>query len=127
MCRISEERLFHDITRTIREEKLFLQPGFGRSDIVERFHITAHRAGMLFSKRQTSIPEFIRNCRLEYAEQMMINQQQASLAEIATQSGFIHLGTFMHDFKDKYGITPARFRETRLKDIESPFCAHDGG
>lgn len=109
---VAEERLYKHITSTIVKERLYLKPGFGRSDIVERFGISAHRAGMIFSKRQTSIPEFVRNCRLEHACQQMKDKPLANLSDIATASGFSYVSSFMRDFKDRYGMTPARFRET---------------
>ena len=114
----AEERLYKHITTTIVKERLYLKPGFGRSDIVERFGISAHRAGMIFSKRQTSIPEFVRNCRLEHACQQMKDEPLANLSDIATASGFSYVSSFMRDFKDRYGMTPARFRET-LQSNES--------
>ena len=85
---------------------------------MERFGISAHRAGMIFSKRQTSIPEFVRNCRLENACQQMKDEPLANLSDIATASGFSYVSSFMRDFKDRYGMTPARFRET-LQSNES--------
>lgn len=115
---IAEERLYKNITSTIVKEQLYLKPGFGRTDIVERFNISAHRAGIIFSKRQTSIPEFVRNCRLEHACQQMKDEPLANLSDIATASGFSFVSSFIRDFKDRYGVTPARFRET-LQSNES--------
>lgn len=115
---VAEERLYKHITSTIVKERLYLKPGFGRSDIVERFGISAHRAGMIFSKRQTSIPEFVRNCRLEHACQQMEDEPLANLSDIATASGFSFVSSFIRDFKNRYGMTPARFRET-LQSNES--------
>jgi AraC-like DNA-binding protein len=109
---IAEERLYREVTTAIIKERLYLKPGFGRSDIVDQFGISVHRAGMIFSKRDTSIPEFVRNCRLDYACQQMKDEPQTGLTDIAAGSGFIHLSTFIRDFKDRYGMTPARFRET---------------
>ena len=115
---VAEERLYKHITTIIVKERLYLKPGFGRSDIVERFGISAHRAGLIFSKRQTSIPEFVRNCRLDHACQQMKDEPLANLSDIATASGFSYVSSFMRDFKDRYGVTPARFRET-LQSNES--------
>lgn len=115
---IAEERLYKNIISTIVKEQLYLKPGFGRTDIVERFNISAHRAGIIFSKRQSSIPEFVRNCRLEHACQQMKDEPLANLSDIATASGFSFVSSFMRDFKNRYGMTPARFRET-LQSNES--------
>ena len=114
----AEERLYKHITTIIVKERLYLKPGFGRSDIVERFGISAHRAGMIFSKRQTSIPEFVRKCRLDHACQQMKDEPLSNLSDIAAASGFNYVSSFMRDFKDRYGVTPARFRET-LQSNES--------
>ena len=115
---IAEELQYKNIISTIVKEQLYLKPGFGRSDIVERFGISAHRAGMIFSKRQTSIPEFVRNCRLDHACQQMKDEPLSNLSDIAAASGFNYVSSFMRDFKDRYGVTPARFREA-LQSNES--------
>lgn len=115
---IAEERLYKNITSTIVKEQLYLKPSFGRTDIVERFNISAHRAGIIFSKRQTSIPEFVRKCRLDHACQQMKDEPLANLSDIATASGFSFVSSFIRDFKNRYGMTPARFRET-LQSNES--------
>ena len=115
---VAEERLYKHITSTIVKERLYLKPGFGRSDIVERFGISAHRAGMIFSKRQTSIPEFVRNCRLDHACQQMKDDPLTNLSDIAAASGFNYVSSFMRDFKDRYGVTPARFREMQQAKVD---------
>lgn len=114
----AEEQLYQQVTAAIVEEQLFLKPGFGRANIVERFGISAHRAGMIFSKHQTSIPEFVRNCRLDYACQQMKDDPLTNLSDIAAASGFNYVSSFMRDFKDRYGVTPARFRETQQAKVD---------
>lgn len=114
----AEEQLYQQVTAAIVEEQLFLKPGFGRANIVERFGISAHRAGMIFSKHQTSIPEFVRNCRLDYACQQMKDDPLTNLSDIAAASGFNYVSSFMRDFKDRYGVTPARFREMQQAKVD---------
>ena len=53
---IAEERLYKNITSTIVKEQLYLKPGFGRTDIVERFNISTHRAGIIFSSVRPPSP-----------------------------------------------------------------------
>ena len=55
------EEPFDRITRIIREEKLFLTPGLGRKELVQRFGLTNRQIGALFSEAGTSVPEFIRD------------------------------------------------------------------
>jgi AraC-like DNA-binding protein len=114
---MNDEELFQYLREGILREQLFLSPNFGRSDVVNHFHITKNRVSAAFSKGSThsSISDFIRECRLEHARQLIISEPQMSLIEVATNSGFIHATTFSTDFKARYGLTPTQFREQSLK------------
>lgn len=105
------EEPFDRITRIIREEKLFLTPGLGRTELVQRFGLTNRQIGALFSEAGTSVPEFIRDCRLEYAKNLIAEHPNLTFAEIADASGFLHVTTFNVDFKSKYGLTPSQYKE----------------
>ena len=59
-----DEKLFRQLTETIRNEQLYTVPKFGRTELVERFHLSSKRISTAFSKGGTSVPEFIRDCRL---------------------------------------------------------------
>ena len=114
---MNDEELFQYLSEGILREKLFLSPYFGRSDVVNHFHITKNRVSAAFSKgsSHSSVSDFIRKCRLDYARQLMISEPQMSLIDVASNSGFIHATTFSTDFKSHYGLTPTQFREQSLK------------
>lgn len=114
---MNNEELFQYLREGILKEHLFLSPNFGRSDVVNHFHITKNRVSAAFSKgsSHSSISDFIRECRLDYARQLMINEPQKSLVDVATSSGFTHATTFSTDFKARYGLTPSQFREQSFK------------
>ena len=113
---MNDEELFQYLREGILREQLFLSPSFGRSEVVNHFHITKNRVSAAFSKGSThsSVSDFIRECRLEHARQLMISEPQMSLIEVATNSGFIHATTFSTDFKARYGLTPTQFREQSI-------------
>ena len=111
-----DENLFRQLTETIRNEQLYTVPKFGRTELVERFHLSSKRISTAFSVNGTSVPEFIRECRLEHARQLMVERPDMSLVEIATASGFIHASTFTVDFKNKYGVSPTKYREQTRSD-----------
>ncbi|MBQ4388787.1 MAG: AraC family transcriptional regulator [Bacteroidales bacterium] len=102
---------YEHITEVIRQEKLFLTPGLGRKELVQRFGLTNRQIGALFSEAGTSVPEFIRECRLEYAKNLIAERPDLTFSEIADASGFLHVTTFNVDFKSKYGLTPSQYRE----------------
>ena len=104
------------MTETIRNEQLYTVPKFGRTELVERFHLSSKRISTAFSKGGTSVPEFIRDCRLEHARQLMIERPDMTLVEIAAASGFVHASTFTVDFKNKYGDSPTKYREEKLRE-----------
>ena len=74
------------------------------------------RVSTAFSMAGTSVPEFIRECRLEHARQLIVERPDMTLVEIATASGFVHASTFTVDFKNKYGVSPTKYREQARSD-----------
>ena len=108
--------LYKQLTEVIRNEQLYTVQKFGRTELVERFHLSSKRISTAFSVNGTSVPEFIRECRLEHARQLMVERPDMSLVEIATASGFIHASTFTVDFKNKYGVSPTKYREEKQKE-----------
>ena len=112
----ADEKLFRQVTDAIRKDQLYTVPKFGRTELVVRFHVNSNRISTAFSKAGTSVPEFIRECRLEHALNLMTERPDMPLVEIATASGFVHASTFTVDFKNKYGVSPMKYREENLKD-----------
>ena len=112
----ADEKLFRQVTDAIRKDQLYTVPKFGRTELVVRFHVNSNRISAAFSKAGTSVPEFIRECRLEHALNLMTERPDMPLVEIATASGFVHASTFTVDFKNKYGVSPMKYREENLKD-----------
>ncbi len=113
------EKQYRQMTETIRKEQLYTMPKFGRSDMMKRFHMTGKRISTVFSMAGTSVPVFIRECRLEHAKQLIAERPDMTLVEIATASGFIHASTFAVDFKNKYGVTPIKYREQKAKETSN--------
>ena len=112
----ADGELFKQLTDAIRNEQLYTVPKFGRKELVERFHLSSKRVSTAFSMAGTSVPEFIRECRLEHARQLMVERPDMTLVEIATASGFVHASTFTVDFKNKYGVSPTKYREQARSD-----------
>ncbi len=108
---LSDLELFNELTSIIRDRKLFLTQKFGRNEVVEIFGLTNRRIGAAFSLGGTSLPEFIRECRLEYAQHLMNEHPELSLADVASSSGFSYTTTFCADFKNKFGMSPTQYRQ----------------
>ena len=112
----SELELFQQLTDTIRKEHLYLTPKLGRQDLMNHFHLSKERVGAAFSAGGTSVPEFIRECRLEHARRLMTEHPTMPLTDVAKASGFIHASTFTVDFKNKFGVSPTQYREKAVNE-----------
>ena len=108
----TEEELFTYLSSIIRSEKLFTDPNFGRQTLADRFHLSDHRIGAAFARgsEHNSLPDFIRELRLEYACQMLSENPDMSINNIATACGFNSATVFCRYFKNKFDVTPTFFR-----------------
>ena len=106
----TDKLLFVQLSEVIRREHLFTDPNFGRQTLVDRFHLTERRIGAAFS-HGGSLPDFIRELRLEYACQLLSDHPEMSISDIATASGFSSLSVFSREFKRKLEVTPSYYRE----------------
>ncbi len=107
------EALFRHMQSVILREQLYLDPAFDRQAVIRRFNISKERVGSAFAHSGdfSSISDFIRDCRLRHACDLLLSQPQMTVSEVAQQSGFIHASTFSTDFKNKYLLTPSAYRE----------------
>ena len=106
---LNDEQLFDYLSNVIRNEKLFLNQNFSRQLLMDRFHINERRVGAAFSCCE-GLPDFIRDLRLEHACQLITDNPEMSISNVATASGFSNLTVFGRDFKRKYEVTPSYFR-----------------
>ena len=106
---LDDKQLFEYLGDIIRNEELFLNPNFSRQLLMDRFHINERRIGAAFSCCE-GLPDFIRDLRLEYACQLITDNPEMSISDVATASGFSNLTVFGRDFKRKYEVTPTYFR-----------------
>jgi len=107
---LSDEELFKQLSEVIRRERLFTNPNFGRQTLIDRFHLTERRIGSVFS-HGGSLPDFIRELRIQHACQLLSDHPEMSISDIATASGFSSLSVFSREFKRKLEVTPTYYRE----------------
>ena len=113
---MTDEELFHYLSKTIRDEEMFLWPNLNRNAVMERFSLSAVRIGNAFVRGGgMGLPEFVRNCRLDYACRLMVEQPEMSFTEVGNQSGYQRTTTFYHDFKARFGMPPAEYRVLELR------------
>ena len=87
-----DKKLFERINRTIIEEQLFLDPEFSREKFI--------RLGL------------INKNKVEYASKLIQTQPDIPIKAVAIDSGFNSSRTFYRLFQQKYGMTPAEYKES---------------
>ena len=113
----ADRQLFVTLSETIRRERLFTDPNFGRQTLVDRFHLTERRIGAAFA-HAGSLPDFIRELRVEYACQMLTEHPDMSIGDIAAAAGFSSLSVFSREFKRKLEVTPTYYRDQMVPKID---------
>ncbi len=111
---LTDQELYKELTTSIRDKQMFLKQKFGRNDVVKQFGLSNHRVGAAFSVEGTSLPEFVRHCRLEYAIRLMSDHPEMPITEVALSSGFNYASTFNADFKKQFGLSPSQYRMENL-------------
>lgn len=113
---MTDEELFSYLSKTIKEEEMFRWSNLNRNMVMEHFSLSAVRIGNAFARGGgLSLPEFVRNCRLDYACRLMLEQPEMPFTEVGNQSGYLRTTTFYHDFKARFGMPPAEYREKEFR------------
>lgn len=111
---MSEEdrTLFATIDATIRNEHLYTSTSLQRKDICDRFGITRHLLNKLLTEYADglSFPQYINAIRIEEYLRLLRDNPNKTLYEIAAEVGFTP-ANLREQFKRKYGMTPAEYRQ----------------
>jgi AraC-like DNA-binding protein len=115
---ITDEQLFLFLRDLIENEKLFLQPDFGRQSLIERTGLSKERIGAAFAQGSDSVslPAYVRELRLDYAVRLMNSQPDLNVEQVSQASGFTSADTFTRNFRTKYGMTPTTYKQTNYHE-----------
>jgi transcriptional regulator GlxA family with amidase domain len=116
----TNEQLFQHINEVVIREKLFLNPKFGRQTIMDRFQLSKERVGAIFSKgsEHAKLNSYVQQLRLDYAANLLIEQPDRSVIEIASECGFSSNTYFSDCFRQHFGMSPTYFRKETLEPDE---------
>ena len=109
---LDSETLFAHISQTIVREKLFLDPAFDRQAAIDYFHLSKERIGAAFAQGSdyASISDFINECRLEYAVNLLNDQPVLPVSQVAQACGFSDANYFGRKFRERFGLSPSQYR-----------------
>ena len=108
--------LFREIDNAIRSERLYANTSLQRQDILDRWNLRRQTLNDLMSVYADgdSFPSYINKIRLDEAVEMLRESPSLTIGDIAESVGFT-MANFRIQFKQRYGMTPAEFREAQDK------------
>ncbi|MBQ9523495.1 MAG: AraC family transcriptional regulator [Bacteroidaceae bacterium] len=109
---LTDEQLFRHIHEIIVRDRLYLDPSFERQTIMDRFQLSKERVGAVFTKcsGHAKISGYILQLRLDYAAQILVDNPECTITQVATDCGFGGSAYFSSCFRQHFGISPTEFR-----------------
>lgn len=102
---------FMRIERYLIENRLFLQPGFGRDDLLRIGNISKNELPKLLQKytNTDTVSDYLNRLRVEYSVKLMKEKPMLSINAIAEEAGFKSYTTFYRAFYKVVGLSPAQY------------------
>ena len=102
------------LPKIISEQKPYLNPELTINDLAALVKCNRHHLSQMLNENlHQSFYDYINNCRVEEAKQLLLDpaREDHKIASIAYDAGFNSLSTFNDVFRKKTGTTPSLFRK----------------
>ena len=97
------------------EAEGYLKPGLTISALSKTLYTNrTYLSSFINQTCKVTFREWICGLRLDYAKRELLEHPDVTIAEIAQKSGFLSLSNFNASFKDREGMTPTKWRISRL-------------
>ena len=108
----TDSSLFERFTALVHEKQLFRDVNIDRDAVCQQLGIERHTLNQLLNNYagRLSLPAYLNNVRLDAAYDMLHNQTDKSIADIASAVGFTPQNLRLQ-FKKRYGLTPSEYRQ----------------
>lgn len=119
--------LVKNLEKVMREEKLFSQPGLTIARLAERLEIQEYKLRRLInqSMKYRNFNQFLNNYRIEEASRILLHSD-SPISNIALEVGYSSLSVFNKAFKDRFGMTPTEYRNSKSAEAHAR-GEHPGG
>lgn len=105
------KQLFLKLNQLITDQKLFLNTELSRDDFAQMIHVNKTRfAEIIKENTGTNLTDYLNGLRIEHALLLLQKYQEYTFQAIATESGFVNMGTFYSVFQKKIGMKPSEYR-----------------
>lgn len=106
------ERLFLKLDTKVTQDRLFLNPNFGRDDMARLIGVDKNRIGRIMAKYSdaSNAAVYINTKRVEYGALLIKQHPDYTIASIAEACGLQNTVTFNRAFRRVFGVTPSEYR-----------------
>ena len=119
-----DDALLARLLRSMQEEKVYRQEGFGLGTLVAALEVPEYRLRRLIHQRlgHRNFSSFVNEYRLAEAMAALADPGQAEvpILTIALDSGFQSIGPFNRAFKAQTGVTPTAYRKQAESRSDRP-------
>ncbi len=103
--------LLEKLQHIMREQKPFLQPDFSLPDLAQQLNVSVHLLSQAINNGLgKSFFELLAEYRVVEAKQLLKDQPNIKVEEIAEQVGYNSKSSFNTAFKKRTGMTPSEYR-----------------
>lgn len=109
-------QLFRQI---IDEDEAYLQPDFSREKLQQMMNVSKNSLTPILHEALgdvANLSDYINSKRIAHACQLLRQQPQMTIDNIALESGFSTTRNFRRCFKNQTGMSPVEYRESMLAD-----------
>ena len=102
--------MLNAIESKMGEEKFYLNENFSSQDVLVHFEISRNKLDELLTHiKGISFADWLNTLRIEYAKNLLINNNKYTIDAISSMSGFSSRSAFYAAFKKVTNITPTEF------------------
>lgn len=111
---VADYALFMHMENSIMNQKLFLQPKFGRDELIRITHLNKNQLSKFIQRyAQANLSEYLNRLRVEYSVSLMKKSPMLSIDAIAEEAGFNSRSAFYAAFSKTFNMTPAQYKKTQ--------------
>ena len=120
------QALFEELDTLVTKEQLFLNPDINRDMLTKRMHIQKNVFAQIIQLYgHTNFNGYINNKRLEYSIRLLKDYHNYTIQAVANDSGFNNVRTYYRTFREKYGMSPAEYRDTQINNNKKEPCINN--
>ncbi|NVK88372.1 MAG: AraC family transcriptional regulator [Gammaproteobacteria bacterium] len=116
LARVDLSATIERMQQLLHEEKLFQNDALTLADLADALALSTHQVSELINTQfNMGFSQYLRNIRIAYAKQQLLEQPKASILSVGLEAGFRTQSNFYAAFKASEKLSPGEFRKQQLK------------